>query len=47
MMPTHSAENVRELAARLRRAVDLTQGEYEQYRARIGAGAEFLQAAVA
>jgi glycine C-acetyltransferase len=47
MMPSHSAENVRELAARLRRAVDLTQGEYEQYRARIGADVAFAQAAVA
>jgi 7-keto-8-aminopelargonate synthetase-like enzyme len=33
MMPSHSAENVRELAARLRAAVDLVQGEYERYRA--------------
>jgi len=32
MMPSHSAENVRELAARLRAAVDLVQGEYERYR---------------
>ena len=47
MMPTHSAENVREMAARLRRAVDLTQGEYEQYRTRIGADVAFAQAAVA
>lgn len=47
MMPTHSAENVRELAARLRRAVDMTLGEYERYRARIGADAAFARAAVA
>jgi glycine C-acetyltransferase len=33
MMPSHTAENVTELAARLRAAVDLTQPEYEQYRA--------------
>jgi 7-keto-8-aminopelargonate synthetase-like enzyme len=33
MMPSHSAENVRELATRLRAAVDLVQGEYERYRA--------------
>ena len=33
MMPTHTEENVMELAARLRAAVDLTQPEYEEYRA--------------
>ena len=33
MMPSHSAENVKELAARLRTAVDFVQGEYERYRA--------------
>lgn len=33
MMPSHTAENVMELAARLRAAVDLTQPEYEEYRA--------------
>jgi glycine C-acetyltransferase len=33
MMPSHSAENVRELAGRLRTAVDLAQAEYGQYRA--------------
>src|SRR5579863_9021807 len=33
MMPTHTDENVMELAARLRAAVDLTQPEYEEYRA--------------
>jgi glycine C-acetyltransferase len=32
MMPSHTAENVMELAARLRAAVDLTQPEYEEYR---------------
>jgi 7-keto-8-aminopelargonate synthetase-like enzyme len=35
MMPNHSAENVQKLAARLRNAVDLVQGEYERYRASI------------
>jgi 7-keto-8-aminopelargonate synthetase-like enzyme/DNA-binding NarL/FixJ family response regulator len=33
MMPSHTSENVMELAARLRAAVDLTQPEYENYRA--------------
>ena len=33
MMPTHTEENVMELAARLRAAVDLTQPEYEEHRA--------------
>jgi 7-keto-8-aminopelargonate synthetase-like enzyme/ActR/RegA family two-component response regulator len=33
MMPTHSAQNVQDAAARLRLALDLTQDEYEQYRA--------------
>jgi 7-keto-8-aminopelargonate synthetase-like enzyme/DNA-binding NarL/FixJ family response regulator len=33
MMPSHTEENVMELAARLRAAVDLTQPEYEEYRA--------------
>jgi 7-keto-8-aminopelargonate synthetase-like enzyme/DNA-binding NarL/FixJ family response regulator len=33
MMPSHTDENVMELAARLRAAVDLTQPEYEEYRA--------------
>jgi glycine C-acetyltransferase len=33
MMPSHTAENVMELAARLRAAVDLAQPEYEEYRA--------------
>ena len=32
MMPSHTAENIMELAARLRAAVDLTQPEYEEYR---------------
>lgn len=35
MMPNHTAENVKELASRLRAAVDLVQGEYEGYRASI------------
>ncbi len=33
MMPSHSVENVRDLASRLRTAVDETQSEYERYRA--------------
>jgi 7-keto-8-aminopelargonate synthetase-like enzyme/DNA-binding NarL/FixJ family response regulator len=33
MMPTHTDENVMELVARLRAAVDLTLPEYEEYRA--------------
>ena len=33
MMPSHTAENVKELASRLRAAVDLVQNEYERYRA--------------
>ena len=33
MMPSHTDENVMELAARLRAAVDLTLPEYEEYRA--------------
>src|ERR1700677_2807569 len=33
MMPTHSAENVAQLAVKLRTAVDLAQDEYDRYRA--------------
>ena len=47
MMPNHSAENVAELAARLRRAVDLAQSEYERYRSTIGAEPGVVRAAVA
>ncbi len=47
MMPTHSAENVKELASRLRTAVDLAQGEYERYRSGVGAGLQPARAAVA
>ncbi len=47
MMPSHSAENVRELAARLRHAVDLVQGEYEQYRVGIVREPAAARAAVA
>jgi glycine C-acetyltransferase len=47
MMPSHSAENVRELAARLRLAVDLVQGEYEQYRVGIVREPAAARAAVA
>src|SRR6185437_16246159 len=46
MMPSHTAENVMELAARLRAAVDLVQGEYENYRSSVGAG-QSVRAAVA
>jgi hypothetical protein len=34
MMPSHSEDNVRQLATRLRNAVDLVQDEYQQYQAR-------------
>ena len=47
MMPTHSAENVKELASRLRSAVDQVQGEYERYRSSTGAGSQSARAAVA
>jgi 7-keto-8-aminopelargonate synthetase-like enzyme len=47
MMPTHSAENVKELAARLRSAVDLVQGEYERYRASVRPDPAVVRAAVA
>jgi 7-keto-8-aminopelargonate synthetase-like enzyme len=40
MMPTHSVENVKELASRLRIAVDLALGEYEEYRAALAEGPE-------
>jgi 7-keto-8-aminopelargonate synthetase-like enzyme len=33
MMPSHSAENVAQLAVKLRTAVDLAQDEYDRYRA--------------
>ena len=46
MMPSHTAENVKELASRLRTAVDLVQGEYENYRSSVGAG-QSVRAAVA
>ena len=46
MMPSHSAENVKELASRLRAAVDLVQGEYEHYRSSVGVG-QSVRAAVA
>ena len=35
MMPSHSAENVAELAARLRAAVDLAQDEYDRHQSMI------------
>jgi 7-keto-8-aminopelargonate synthetase-like enzyme len=47
MMPSHSAENVKDLAARLRAAVDLVQGEYEQYRASVQEEPAAVRAAVA
>jgi 7-keto-8-aminopelargonate synthetase-like enzyme/CheY-like chemotaxis protein len=45
MMPTHTAENVKDLAARLRSAVDLTQPEYEHYRATVREQRELARAA--
>jgi glycine C-acetyltransferase len=47
MMPSHSAENVKELASRLRSAVDLAQGEYERYRASVRDEPAVVRAAVA
>lgn len=47
MMPSHTAENVGELASRLRLAVDLAQPEYEQYRAGIQEQPAIAHAAVA
>jgi glycine C-acetyltransferase len=47
MMPTHSAENVRELAAKLRTAVDMALEEYERYRASTRKEYEYATAAVA
>jgi len=47
MMPSHSAENVKQLATRLRAAVDLVQDEYERYRAGIREEAAVVAAAVA
>jgi len=47
MMPTHSAENVQDLAVRLRTAVDLTQDEYQRYQASVRREPEFTRAAVA
>ena len=47
MMPTHTAEHVDQLVARLRRAVDETQYEYHEYRDRVPAQAEPVHAAVA
>jgi glycine C-acetyltransferase len=47
MMPTHSAENVNDLASRLRTAVHLVQDEYERYRAGVREEPELVRAAVA
>jgi 7-keto-8-aminopelargonate synthetase-like enzyme len=47
MMPSHSAENVKQLASRLRSAVDLVQDEYERYRASVRQEPVAVQAAVA
>jgi len=44
MMPTHSAEDVAELAARLRVAVDQAQGEFQRYRAGSGDEREQVKA---
>ena len=46
-MPTHTAENVKELSSRLRRAVDLAQDEYQRYRASTLPARELANAAVA
>jgi len=46
-MPSHTAENVSELASRLRLAVDLAQPEYEQYRAGLPQEPAIPRAAVA
>src|SRR5271155_2528002 len=47
MMPSHSEENVKQLAAKLRSAVDLAQGEYERYRASVREEPALVHAAVA
>jgi glycine C-acetyltransferase len=47
MMPNHSEENVKELASRLRKAVDLVQEEYAQYRAVARPERTVVRAAVA
>src|SRR6202044_1036411 len=49
MMPSHGEDHVRQLAAKLRSAVDLAQGEYERYRASTGVHEEpvIVHAAVA
>jgi glycine C-acetyltransferase len=47
MMPSHSEENVKKLAARLRSAVDLVQDEYERYRASVREEPTVVRAAVA
>jgi 7-keto-8-aminopelargonate synthetase-like enzyme/DNA-binding response OmpR family regulator len=44
MMPTHSAENVKNLASRLRIGVDLAQHEYERYRASVREERELARA---
>lgn len=45
MMPIHSAEDVNELVARLRTAVDLSQAEHQDYRARMLARRAFARGA--
>jgi 7-keto-8-aminopelargonate synthetase-like enzyme len=47
MMPNHSAENVKELASKLRSAVDLARDEYERYRPTVREEPAVLPAAVA
>jgi len=47
MMPSHTAENVKELATRLRLAVELAQPEYERYRAGLHEEPAISRAAVA
>ena len=47
MMPSHSVENVKELAVRLRAAVELVRSEYERYRASVREEPAAVRAAVA
>jgi 7-keto-8-aminopelargonate synthetase-like enzyme len=47
MMPTHTADMVRDMASRLRAAVDLVQDEYRSYRASLHRHPDLAPAAVA
>jgi glycine C-acetyltransferase len=46
VMPDHTAENVVEVAKRLRAAVDAAQPEYARYLARVGTAAQPRRLAV-